>query len=128
MLALDTNVLVRLFARDEPKQIRMAERVVEKGGWVGHIVLVEAVWVLDVSFGFSKARIIQTLEELLKQRDLVIQDSDSVEAALSVYRATKGVEFADCLILAVARKNGHGPVGTFDRAFAKLDGVDLIGS
>ena len=46
MRAIDTNVLVRLIARDDPKQVIAAEKFVEKGAWVSHLALVEATWVL----------------------------------------------------------------------------------
>ena len=34
--------------------------------------------------------------------------------------------FPDCLVLEIARKAGHVPVGTFDRQLAKLDGAQKI--
>lgn len=126
MLAIDTNILVRLFARDDPAQTKAAEKAVENGGWIGHIVLVEALWVLDVGYSFAKARVIQVIEELLKQRDLIVQDADVVIAALDLYNASKKVEFADCLILANSQKGGHMPLATFDRALAKVQGAVLI--
>jgi predicted nucleic acid-binding protein len=36
------------------------------------------------------------------------------------------VGFADCLILEIARKAGHIPVGTFDRELAKLEGAARV--
>jgi len=44
MRAIDTNVLVRLAARDDAKQVAAAEAFVARGAWVSHLVLVEAVW------------------------------------------------------------------------------------
>ena len=46
MRAVDTNVLVRLLARDDPKQTAAAEAFVVNGAWISHIVLVETIWVL----------------------------------------------------------------------------------
>jgi predicted nucleic acid-binding protein len=34
--------------------------------------------------------------------------------------------FSDCMMLEVARKAGHLPLGTFDKALAKLDGAQLL--
>jgi predicted nucleic acid-binding protein len=42
------------------------------------------------------------------------------------YRRHPRVDFSDCLVLEIARKAGHLPVGTFDRRFAKLDGAQKI--
>ena len=43
MLAVDTNVLVRLIVRDDADQVRSAERFVGKGAWVSHLVLAETL-------------------------------------------------------------------------------------
>ena len=47
MLALETNVLVRLLARDDARQALAADRSVVKGGWISLLVLAQASWVLD---------------------------------------------------------------------------------
>jgi predicted nucleic-acid-binding protein len=47
MRAVDTNLLVRLITRDDPKQAAAADAFVSKGAWVSHLVLAEAVWVLE---------------------------------------------------------------------------------
>jgi predicted nucleic-acid-binding protein len=47
MRAVDTNVLVRLIARDDRKQAESAEESVAKGAWISHVVRVETCWVLD---------------------------------------------------------------------------------
>jgi predicted nucleic acid-binding protein len=36
------------------------------------------------------------------------------------------VNFSDCLVLELARKAGHLPLGTFDRSLSKLDGVQKL--
>src|SRR5438270_521369 len=56
MLAVDTNVLVRLIVRDDPSQVRVAEEFVSKGAWVSHPVLAETVWVLDSVYGLPRVR------------------------------------------------------------------------
>ena len=48
MRAIDTNLLVRLVARDDAKQTAAAEEFVEKGGWVSHSVVYE-LWLGSVS-------------------------------------------------------------------------------
>ena len=58
---------------------------------------------------------------LLKHESLVVQDADTVETALGHFVARPSLGFSDCLILEVARKAGHVPLGTFDRNLAKLD-------
>jgi predicted nucleic-acid-binding protein len=127
MRAVDTNVLVRLITRDDPKQAADAEAfVVESGGWVGHLVLAETTWVLRAVYDHPPAAIVRALEILLNHAHLTIQDADVVVAALEHYRQHPRVNFFDYLILGVARKAGHLPVGTFDGQFAKLPGAQKI--
>ncbi|HEX8151686.1 MAG TPA: PIN domain-containing protein, partial [Thermoanaerobaculia bacterium] len=54
MRAADTNVLVRVLARDDEKQVRAAEEFIGRGAWVSHLVLAEAVWVLATAYGFTR--------------------------------------------------------------------------
>ena len=63
---------------------------------------------------------------LLNHRDLTVQDAEVVEAALAHFRKRNSVGFSDCLVLEVARKSGHLPLGTFDRDFSKLEGAERL--
>lgn len=126
MRAVDTNVLVRLIARDDAKQTASAERFVDRGAWVSHLVLVETTWVLDSVFGLGRAQIAVAMEMLLNHRELVLQDPDVVLAALEHYRKRPKVGFSDCLVLEVARKAGHLPLGTFDRPLGRLEGAEPL--
>jgi predicted nucleic-acid-binding protein len=126
MRAIDTNVLVRLITRDDAKQTASAEAFVSRGAWVSHLVLTETVWVLDSVFELEQAQIALAVEMLLNHRDLVLQDPDVVQAALAHYRKRSKVGFSDCMVVEVARKAGHIPLGTFDRQLSKLDGVDTV--
>src|SRR5215212_6317137 len=115
MRAVDTNVLVRLLARDDAKQVAAAERFIEPGAWVSQIVLTETTWVLDSVFGLASRQIATVVEMLLDHERLVIQDADVVAAAVAQLRKKPTLGFSDCLILEVARRAGHLPLGTFDR-------------
>jgi predicted nucleic-acid-binding protein len=124
MRAVDANVLVRLITRDDRKQVAAAESFVNKGAWVSTLVLMEATWVLTAVYELSHAEIATAIDMLLHHRDLTIQESDSVAAALDQYRNRPALGFSDCLILETARKAGHLPLGTFDRNLSKLDGAE----
>ena len=126
MRAVDTNVLVRLFTRDDLKQVAAAESFTSKGAWVSTLVLIEATWVLTAVYELTHPEIATAVDMLLHHRDLTIQDSDTVAAALEHYRRRPALGFSDCLILEVARKAGHVPLGTFDRDLAKLDGAEKL--
>ena len=126
MRAVDTDVLVRLVTGDDPKQAAAAEMFVQSGGWVSHLVVAELTWVLGTVYGLSAAAIASAVEILLGHERLTVQDADVVRAALEGYRRHARVDFFDHLLLEVARKAGHLPVGTFDRQFAKVAGVETI--
>jgi predicted nucleic-acid-binding protein len=127
MVAVDTNVLVRLLARDDADQVSAAEAFVSRGAWVSHLVLAETFWVLDSVYDLTRTQIATAIEMLLNHRELSLQDADVVTAALDHYRRRTAVEFSDCLVLEIARKAGHLPIATFDRNFAKLNDVRRLG-
>ena len=123
MRAVDTNVLVRLLTRDDQQQVAAAEAFVARGAWVPHLVLAEATWVLSSVYKLKSAEIATAVEMLLNHKDLTIQDADAVVSALTHYRKKPSLSFSDCLVLEIARKAGHLPLGTFDRELGKLDGA-----
>ena len=123
MRAVDTNVLVRLLTRDDSRQVAAAEAFIDRGAWVSHLVLVEAVWVLDSVYERGAREIATAVEMLLNHQHLSVEDPDAVATAVQDFKDRPAVGFSDCLVLAIARKAGHLPLGTFDRTFAKLEGT-----
>jgi len=126
MQAIDTNVLVRLLVRDDRHQLDAAEKFISRGAWVSHVVLVETLWVLDAAYERSAAQIAAAVQRLLAHAELTLQDADVVAAALRQFRAEPTLGFSDCLVLEVARKAGHLPLGTFDRKLSKLAGAQRV--
>ena len=126
MRAVDTNVLVRLITRDDTRQVESADRFVERGAWVSLLALAEATWVLAAVYERSASQIATAVEMLLNHQELTLQDSDIVAAALAVFRAKPKLGFSDCLLLEMARKLGHLPLGTFDRDLSRLDGTEKL--
>ena len=126
MRAVDTNVLVRLVTRDDPRQVAAAETFVAKGAWVSHLVLAAATWVLSVVYDLDAPEIATAVEMLLSHSDLTLQDCDVVAAALRHFRRRPALGFSDCLVLEAARKAGNLPLGTFDRELGKLDGAQRL--
>jgi len=123
MRAVDTNLLVRLLVRDDTAQVTAAESFVENGAWVSHLVLAETLWVLEAVYERKAAQIAKALDMLLNHKNLTLQDADVVALALGHFRARPALGFSDCLVLEIARKAGHLPLGTFDKILAKLEGA-----
>ena len=126
MRAVDTNVLVRLITRDDARQAASADAFVEKGAWVSVLALAEATWVLATVYEQKAAGLVTAVEMLLNHKDLTLQDSDAVAAALDLFRSRPALGFSDCLMLQLARKAGHLPLGRFDRALGKTAGTQKL--
>jgi predicted nucleic acid-binding protein len=60
---------------------------------------------------------------LLAHVELTLQDADVVAAAVGQFRAKPTLGFSDCLVLEIARKAGHMPLGMFDRQLGKVAGA-----
>jgi len=128
MRAVDTNLLVRLLVRDDPRQVAAAEAFVENGAWVSHLALAETTWVLDAVYDRNPRDIAAAIALLLDHHQLTVQEPEVVTAALEAFRARPSVGFPDCLLLESARRHGHLPLGTFDRDLAKLEGAQRLPS
>ena len=126
MRAVDTNVLVRLITRDDDGQVSSAESFIEKGAWVSMIALAEAMWVLATVYELTANDLIRTIDMLLNHKDLTVQDAEVVTTALEHFRKRPALGFSDGLVLEIARKAGHTPLGTFALNLAKLEGAKRL--
>ena len=126
MRAIDTNVLVRLIVRDEPAQVEEAESFVAQGAWVSQLVLAETVWVLESVYGLSRRQVATVVAMLVEHDRLTLQDEDAIRRAYAAFEQDGAAGFTDFLIVEAARKVGHTPVGTFDRAMSRIDGTQRL--
>jgi predicted nucleic-acid-binding protein len=126
MRAVDTNVLVRLMTRDDVRQVAVAETFVANGAWVPHLAIAEATWVLASVYDRGPEAVATAVEMLLTHEHLTVQDAEAVAAAVAHFRQHPKVGFSDCLMVEIARKAGHTPLGTFDRNLGKIDGAQRL--
>ena len=126
MRAVDTNVLVRLLTRDDTRQVKAAEAFVASGAWISHLVLAESVWVLTAVYGLKPGELATAVDMLLSHQTLSVQEPDVVERALAGFRARPALSFSDCLVLEIARKAAHLPLGTFDKNLAKIEDAERL--
>ena len=126
MRAVDTNVLVRLLTRDEPKQAELADAFVQDGAWVSVLALAEATWVLATVYERDAAQLALAVEMLLNHQHLALQEPEAVAAALVTFRRRPALGLSDCLLVELARRAGHLPLGTFDRDLSKVDGATKL--
>ena len=96
MRAVDTNVLVRYYLRDDPAQARLADRVLSTGDvFVPKTVMLELEWVLRSVAEQPARKVIDCLAHLIALPGITVEDHDQVETALRHCR--DGVDFADAL-------------------------------
>lgn len=131
MIAVDTNLLLRLLVNDDPAQAAKAKqlfdaRAGEDGSiWVGDTVLVELVWTLSRAYGRLRADLVTALRALACHATLMIESADAVRAAIEVYERSLA-DFSDCLLPEKAQRAGCDQLVTFDNGVRALAGVALL--
>lgn len=116
MIALDTNVIVRVLTQDEPRQARKAAAVLRSGrAFVPKTVLIEVEWVLRKAYRFTPDAINGGLRKLIGLEGLEVEDRPAVISALA--RHADGMDFADAVHL--ASSSAATAFATFDGELAK---------
>ena len=128
MIALDTNVLVRVLVDDEPAQARKARAILDRcladdeACFVSDVVLAETVWVLEGPYRFSRKEIAATLHRLIVARPLVFESRERLLGALDGFDAGRG-DFSDYVVLRRAIDAGASALYSFDRKLLRETGV-----
>jgi predicted nucleic-acid-binding protein len=125
VIAVDTNVLVRLLVNDsaDQAQIEVAKNLLRAAGqvYVPQIVQVEMVWVLETAYYFDKKAILQVLQHLSEHPCFILQHLELFIIATNDYHHSHA-DFSDCLILAESCHQAY-QLATFDRKLGKLHDV-----
>jgi predicted nucleic-acid-binding protein len=99
VVAVDTNVLIRLVTNDHPAQAARAAAVFRSGPvFVTKSVLLEAEWVLRYSYDLDTEAILRALRGVLGLANVSVEDPAATAMALRLRE--QGLEFADALHLA----------------------------
>lgn len=125
MIAIDTNVLVRIMVQDteQQAQTKLSQDLVKKAGtvFVTQPVQVELVWVLEAAYKFTKPEVVSVLQHLLSSRFYRLQREESFKVALDRFQSGNA-GFSDSLI-AVESHLDNVDLWTFDRKLSRQDGV-----
>jgi predicted nucleic-acid-binding protein len=130
MIGLDTNVLVRYLAQDDPAQSARATEIIEgrlsdqNPGFVSVVAMAETVWVLERAYGLSDEDLVAAIERTLQADVLVIDSEQEVFAAMVALEEGRG-SFPDALIGALGAKAGCSATLTFDRQALRLPEFEL---
>ena len=130
MTGLDTNILSRFFLQDDRLQSPKADQIlaslsVQGPGWVGLATVLELIWVLSSKNRFDRRTIAKTIDQLLSREEIVVEQAETVQKALQLFRDGKA-DFADCLISLSAKAAGCSRTVTFDRIAARDAGMELL--
>jgi predicted nucleic-acid-binding protein len=131
MIGLDTKVVVRYLAQDDPIQSPKATQIFERRlterepGFISLVTMVETVWVLDTVYGLPAQKIAQAVELMLQADTLHIQNEQEVFTAVAALKSGRG-SFADALVGALGSWAGCGSTLTFDRRAARFVGFEIV--
>ena len=130
MIGLDTHILVRYLAQDDPVQSPLATDIIEfrltegNPGFISIVAMVETVWVLDRAYGLADEEIAAALERMLQADTLVLENEQEVFRATIALKEGSG-SFADALIGALGARAGCARTLTFDKKASRLPGFEL---
>ncbi len=128
MIAIDTNILLRIFIDDlNLDQVNAARSLVQKTRhvYIPQLVMAEMVWVLTRAYQLSKQHIINILHEIYENAAFLVDDKELLSQALTLFKENN-VGFSDCLIWANAKAAGAKLIYTFDTKFARLKDVKKL--
>jgi predicted nucleic-acid-binding protein len=117
MIAVDTNVLVRLVTNDDAAQAARAVRLfASEDVFVPKTVLLEMEWVLRGAYQLDRSAIAGVIERLLDTPSLSVEAAEAVRSALGWFLG--GMDLADALHLSSSQGVAER-FATFDRKLVK---------
>jgi predicted nucleic-acid-binding protein len=131
MVAVDTNVLVRLFVNDDAAQANKARALFDAYAdeddsvWIADVVLAELVWALDRSYVRPRTDIVTVLRALAGNATVQLECAACIAEATSVYERGPA-DFVDCLLAVKAKEMGCEALRSFDNRMKGLSGAALL--
>jgi predicted nucleic-acid-binding protein len=131
VIGLDTNILVRYLAQDDPVQSPKATELIERQlteenpGFLSVVAMVETAWVLDRAYGLAAGEIAATIERTPQADVLVVENEQEVFTAMIALKEGHG-SFADALIGRLGARAGCTRTLTFDQTASRLAGFELV--
>jgi predicted nucleic-acid-binding protein len=119
MIAIDTNVLVRLLTGDDPAQTKRAAALFAGNSiLIPKTVLLETEWVLRYSYELAPSVVLSAFRKTLGLPQVTVENASAVDDALTRYE--QGMDFADALHLSSATQ--AEAFATFDTRLKKRAG------
>ncbi len=128
---IDTNVILRILAKDNGEQCKKALNFIKEASSKGKslylpaIVIMEIVWVLESYYKLSKKEVRNRLEPILNTPELKCEMKGVFKEAISIY-VEKNIKFADAVIGCWGLANEISVVYTYDeKDFKRINGLDV---
>ncbi len=117
-ITVDTNILLRAFVEDDPKQTRLAQHILQQADEVvlTTIVLCKMVWVLTQTYRFPRTDVAAVILRLTTATNTKL-DWPAVEAGLAMME--EGGGFADGVVAYEGQRLGGEVFVSFDRKAVK---------
>ncbi len=121
LISLDTNVLLRIIVRDDPRQRETASALLLSTVFIPDTVLLETAWVLANTYRIDRQHLADALLGILDAPTVTVNDENAIRWALTRYASVKS-DIADLFHLAQAQRTDR--FVTFDRKLAAQAGSD----
>lgn len=116
VIAVDTNVLVRLLTGDNPVQYAASVKLFSTEQlFVPDTVVLETEWVLRAAYGLDPTEICLAFQRVFGLANVAVTNGRLLAQAIAWHGL--GLDFADALHLALCK--GHEALKTFDAGFIK---------
>ncbi len=116
MIAIDTNILVRLLTRDNEIEYKASHRLfASEDVFIPDTVILETEWVLRHAYDLTPAEICDAFKKVFGLKNITLSSAQKVALAISWHEL--GLDFADAFHLAVCQ--GYQSLKTFDKNFIK---------
>lgn len=126
MIAVDTNVAVRMLMRDDERQWAIADRAFRTSRvWIGATVLLEIEWVLRGGYGLERKQVAEALRGLCRLENVSLENAQAFDRAVDAME--NGLDFADALHAAMSASCGIEVLVTFDKGFLSRAGRNDLG-
>lgn len=114
MIAVDTNIVVRLLTQDDEQQYNKSLKLFqEQDIFIPDTVILETEWVLRFAYDFKPDAICQAFRSLLGLPNVQVKNASLMAQVLQWHE--NGLDFADALHL--AQSQNCSAIYTFDNQF-----------
>lgn len=128
MIGLDTNVIVRYLVQDDPRQGRLADKIIERElsadckGLIASIVLCEVVWVLKRAYRQPREKIAEVIRMILETDVFEVENRECAWRAYYDYDEGTA-DFSDCYIAEINKAKGAEATVSFDECALESKGL-----